>query len=474
TLARDAPQVNCGKRSGRSIDEPNDGEGTVGGTLSARAPVEPAQAYNGEAQRVRDRQFPRNGDRTAGILLPNESILVLDVNASFHEPRVVVEQSQEDVHPDSDGKKSFDMHIETGSSPNSHCRETDPLCTFTATPSSVVGASPSSTNGETDLKCYHPINHSRRQDTLRHTVYLQNPLPCDVHVKFYTEGNYFSITEIKVDRNSAVGEPYNPRAGEAMTLRPGQSGKLHLRFEPPPLSFWSTPPLTVFRAFLVASFPSAPSNTRAQRWPLAAFCRQPAVRLQESTGDVHSRSIPVSGYDYPMDVVTPLAYKPSLFRVSFGRVHLAARKAVKRTVVLSNSSLVLAKWSISHLPRDTTCAMGATRPPFPSTSGHRKTRTGNSSQLTLCNNTEMPADDASAFRFDIRDGVLEPCNNGSVGSFPKEVSSGKGESHSIAIFFKPRKAAFHRSRFQICVEYGQSVEFELEGVGSIDEEDDAS
>lgn len=37
---------------------------------------------------------------------------------------------------------------------------------------------------------------------------------------------------------------------------------------------------------------------------------------------------------------------------------------------------------------------------------------------------------------------------------------------------RPSRPCRYRSRFRVAVEHGQSMDFELEGVGSVDEEDD--
>nr|CEL70584.1 TPA: hypothetical protein BN1204_062668 [Neospora caninum Liverpool] len=208
---RDAPKAKSEERSD-NVEEQHDSDGTVGKALCVAASAKPPLTCQGQRPSVADRTASREAARSARTPLPKESVLVLDVNASFYEPRVVVETSQEPSMNDEGGRKS-EVRVEPDSSGGSSCGEAAPLCTFTATPAAVGEARRASANGDADQKSRSPVNYSASPDILRRTMYIQNPLPCDIHAKFHIEGDYFSIIEIKLDKDS-VGEPYNPEVGK--------------------------------------------------------------------------------------------------------------------------------------------------------------------------------------------------------------------------------------------------------------------
>ncbi|PFH38365.1 hypothetical protein BESB_007060 [Besnoitia besnoiti] len=418
---------------------------------------------HGDELRIRERAGINSANRVGGQGA-SDSVLLLDVHADFYEPQVDVGLAQ-DLLPGENEESSSKTHDATGTPSGAG----EPLCTFAATPSSwIEGRDENDAERSRKFPCN---SESTRLEILQHTIYLRNPLPCDVHVAFAVEGDHFSIKGIKLDKDSSGTKPCRPGARQAFVLRPGQRGRLQLAFRPPPLSLWRAGPLTEFRGFLVASFPSAPVGTRRQRWEVTAECRQPAIRLESA--ERHAAESPVDGED---DLMTRAGVRLSggqiRLHVAFGRVHIAARKAVKRSLTLSSVSPVAAKWSLAHVPKESSSPTSPSRSASVGGAAHRRTRLGTSSRVPISRSVKKATDDPNAFRFDIRSGVLGPGAERAIGRSRRALSATSCGVQKVSVVFEPRSVAVYRSRFRICVEHGESIDFELEGVGSVDEEDD--
>lgn len=171
-----------------------------------------------------------------------------------------------------------------------------------------------------------------------------------------------------------------------LTLRPSQSAQVHLVFTPPPLKDWKDYPVTTFNGSFIVTFPSAPSGTPPQSWVLKALCSRPIVSLR------------TAGVSLPYE--RPTADDTSVYRhppgadsklISFGRVHVAARIAVRRAMLLKNCSAVPAVWSVLHLPKDAEAPVSPSRCPSLRTAS-RKTRSETASLFLVSKKDCSPLD----------------------------------------------------------------------------------
>ncbi|CAK9005092.1 unnamed protein product [Durusdinium trenchii] len=158
--------------------------------------------------------------------------------------------------------------------------------------------------------------------------------------------------------------------------------------------------------------------------------------------------------------------------VEFGYTHVTSSVTRYRTILISNITNILAKWSLAHV--------GRKRKPTPIIG------------VTLPEEEEFRAlDDKDAFEFEISAGELPgPSKDGLVPDSEERVPHWCAKSSAVPralpfpdeewfepqqvkIAFRPKKNELYKCRFRVQVENGLSVDFICRGCGSYDEEDDS-
>ncbi|PHJ25205.1 hypothetical protein CSUI_000945 [Cystoisospora suis] len=310
---------------------------------------------------------------------PPNARLLLDVKATFYQPRISISSSEGEPLP---------LNVSAVASHDSMGEDPPVLKTFLATPSSVTSQLPVGepvSSSASQRPTVSSEDGTCRLEVLCHTVYLRNPLPCDLHMALQVTGPHFQIDAVKIDAGGLNGESRTIPASEHLTLRPSQSAQVQLVFTPPPLKDWKDYPVTTFDGSFIVMFPSAPLGTPPQCWVLKALCSRPIVSLR------------TAGVSLPYE--RPTADDTSLHRhppgadsklISFGRVHVAARIAVRRAMLLKNCSAVPAVWSVLHLPKDAEAAISPSRCPSVRAAS-RKTRSETASLFLVSKKDLLPS-----------------------------------------------------------------------------------
>lgn len=264
--------------------------------------------------------------------------------------------------------------------------------------------------------------------------------------------------------------------GRLFVLSKWETITLHVAFIPEqiPASEWHhylTRHEHVFKGDLIVEYPretSGESTTHKddlQRIHLVGTARRPAVRIHLVPNE----------FDRPLRLERaerPPWSEPMPLMVEFGYTHITSSVTRSRTVLISNVTNMLAKWSLAHVGR--------------------KRRAAPIIGSTLPEEEEFRAlDDKDAFEFEISGGELPgPSKDGlvpgseerlphwcakssAVPRLPAFEDDERFEPQRVKISFRPKKNELYKRRFRVQVESGLSVDFICRGCGSYDEEDDS-
>ncbi|CAJ1371706.1 unnamed protein product [Effrenium voratum] len=299
-----------------------------------------------------------------------------------------------------------------------------------------------------------------------------------VTCKFRTEGP-FRIQLIQQPghhpvQNSKKGKEQND-IKQLFVLPKWETITLHVAFLPEqvPASQWHhylTRHEHVFKGDLIVEYPRDTSGEVSthkddlQRIHLVGTARRPAVRVHAIPNE-HDRPARLERAERP-----PWS-DPLPVLVEFGYTHITSSVTRTRTILLSNVTNIMARWSLAHVGR--------------------KRKQSPVVGATLVEEEDFRAlDEREAFEFDISAGELPgPSKDGLIpGSeervphwcaktsalphgppFPDEE---RFEPQRIKISFRPKKNELYKCRFRVQVENGLTIDFICRGCGSFDEEDD--
>lgn len=202
-----------------------------------------------------------------------------------------------------------------------------------------------------------------------------------------------------------------------------------------------------------------------QRIHLVGTARRPAVRIHLVPNE----------FDRPLRLERaerPPWSEPMPLIVEFGYTHITSSVTRSRTILISNVTNIMAKWSLAHVGR--------------------KRRAAPIIGSTLPEEEEFRAlDDKDAFEFEISGGELPgPSKDGlvpgseerlphwcakssAVPRIPPFEDDERFEPQRVKIAFRPKKNELYKCRFRVQVESGLNMDFICRGCGSYDEEDDS-
>ncbi|CAK9004205.1 unnamed protein product [Durusdinium trenchii] len=320
-------------------------------------------------------------------------------------------------------------------------------------------------------------------------ISLSNHNASKVTCRFRTEGPYriqliqqpghHPVQGSSSSSSKKGKEETNEIKGRLFVLAKWETITLHVAFNPELVaaSEWHhyyTRHEHVFKGDVIVEYPretSGESETHKddlQRIHLVGSARRAALRLH---------LVPCFEGPTPQDPARPRAERPPWSEpmpliVEFGYTHVTSSVTRYRTILISNITNILAKWSLAHV--------GRKRKPTPIIG------------VTLPEEEEFRAlDDKDAFEFEISAGELPgPSKDGLVPDSEERVPHWCAKSSAVPralpfpdeewfepqqvkIAFRPKKNELYKCRFRVQVENGLSVDFICRGCGSYDEEDDS-
>eukprot|EP00930_Biecheleria_cincta_P031240 TRINITY_DN21698_c0_g1_i1.p1 TRINITY_DN21698_c0_g1~~TRINITY_DN21698_c0_g1_i1.p1 ORF type:complete len:2245 (+),score=433.56 TRINITY_DN21698_c0_g1_i1:107-6841(+) len=277
----------------------------------------------------------------------------------------------------------------------------------------------------------------------------------------------------KKGKETASADPEAAR--QLFSIAKWETITLQVEFMPDwiPASEWEhlgTKSEHIFKGDLIVEYPREKPDVVTskkddlQRIHLVGTAKRPAVRVHVVPNELDRQLRLERAEKPPWSEPMPLV-------VEFGFTHIDSSITRTRTILISNISSIIARWSLMHVGR--------------------KRRPPHVIGCTLPEEEDFRAlDDKDAFEFDISGGELPgPSKDGLVlgsedrlphwcaksSALPRALPFGderRFEPQQVKISFRPKKNELYKCKFRIQVDNGLAIDFICRGCGSYDEEDD--